>query len=120
MLEFNFVPSDFKILLIPFTYGFVGWVTNWLALKMTFYPIKFWGYPPYLGWQGIIPRKAHKMASKSVDIITGKLMNVQEVFAKIDPARAEKEFLPSLEGAIKDTMVEFANSVDPKLWAMLP
>jgi uncharacterized membrane protein YheB (UPF0754 family) len=111
---------DFKLLLIPFTYGFVGWVTNWLALKMTFYPIHFWGIPPFLGWQGIIPRKAHKMASKSVDIITGRLMNIQEVFGRIDPVRAEKEFLPSLEASIRETMEEFVNSVDPKLWPMIP
>ncbi|MCZ8156007.1 MAG: DUF445 domain-containing protein [Leptospira sp.] len=116
---FQSLPS-IKPLLIPFTYGFVGWVTNWLALKMTFYPIKFWGIPPYLGWQGIIPRKAHKMASKSVDIITGRLMNIQEVFSRVDPIRAEKEFLPSLDVSIKETMEEFVNSVDPKLWNLIP
>ncbi len=112
--------SDLKLLLIPFTYGFVGWVTNWLALKMTFYPIKFWGIPPYLGWQGIIPRKAHKMASKSVDTITGRLMNIQEVFNRIDPARAEQEFLPSLEASIRDTMEQFVNTIDPKIWPLIP
>ncbi|WP_108978200.1 DUF445 domain-containing protein [Leptospira ryugenii] len=106
--------------MIPFTYGFVGWVTNWLALKMTFYPIRFWGIPPYLGWQGIIPRKAHKMASKSVDVITGRLMNVQEVFQKIDPVRAEAEFLPSLERSIDDSLDEFARAIDPKIWESLP
>ncbi len=111
---------DYKLLLIPFTYGFVGWFTNWLALKMTFYPIRFWGIPPYLGWQGIIPRKAHKMASKSVDTITGRLMNIQEVFGRIDPARAEKEFLPALEVSIRETMELFSNSIDPKLWPLIP
>ncbi|TGL60068.1 DUF445 domain-containing protein [Leptospira ognonensis] len=111
---------DYKLLLIPFTYGFVGWFTNWLALKMTFYPIRFWGIPPYLGWQGIIPRKAHKMASKSVDTITGRLMNIQEVFGRIDPARAEKEFLPALDVSIRETMELFSNSIDPKLWPLIP
>lgn len=111
---------DYKLLLIPFTYGFVGWFTNWLALKMTFYPLRFWGIPPYLGWQGIIPRKAHKMASKSVDTITGRLMNIQEVFGRIDPARAEKEFLPALDASIRETMELFANSIDPKLWPLVP
>ncbi|BDA77649.1 hypothetical protein LPTSP3_g05790 [Leptospira kobayashii] len=109
-----------KLLCIPFTYGFVGWVTNWLALKMTFYPLKFWGIPPYLGWQGIIPRKAHKMASKSVDVITERLLNIQEVFLKVDPVRAEKEFLPSIDSSIKESMHEFAESLDSRIWPMLP
>jgi uncharacterized membrane protein YheB (UPF0754 family) len=120
MLDPQIFGIDTKLLLIPFTYGFVGWVTNWLALKMTFYPIHFLGIPPYLGWQGIIPRKAHKMASKSVDIITGRLMNLQEVFGRIDPVRAEKEFLPALETSIRETMEQFVKSIDPKLWPMIP
>ncbi|TGK95611.1 DUF445 domain-containing protein [Leptospira brenneri] len=106
--------------MIPFTYGFVGWVTNWLALKMTFYPLQFVGIPPYLGWQGIIPRKAHKMASKSVDVITERLLNIKEVFLKVDPKKAESVFLPVLEPSIRYTIIEFSNSLDPKLWEMIP
>ncbi|TGM46472.1 DUF445 domain-containing protein [Leptospira biflexa] len=106
--------------MIPFTYGFVGWVTNWLALKMTFYPIHFVGIPPYLGWQGIIPRKAHKMASKSVDVITERLLNIKEVFLKVDPKKAEIVFLPALDSSIRYTIREFSDSLDPKLWEMIP
>lgn len=113
-------PGFWKLCLIPFTYGFVGWVTNWLALKMTFYPIHFIGYPPYLGWQGIIPRKAHKMASKSVDVITTRLLNIKEVFAKVDPKKAEKVFLPAMESSIRYTIKEFSDSIDPNLWEMMP
>ncbi len=120
------MPTEFfsweilKLAIVPFTYGFVGWVTNWLAFKMTFYPLKFWGIPPYLGWQGIIPRKAHKMASKSVDVITERLLNIREVFLKVDPIRAEKEFLPSMDVAIRESMKEFTHSLDPRLWDMIP
>ncbi|TGK52800.1 DUF445 domain-containing protein [Leptospira bouyouniensis] len=106
--------------MIPFTYGFVGWVTNWLALKMTFYPIQFIGFPPYLGWQGIIPRKAHKMASKSVDVITKRLLNIKEVFLKVDPKKAETVFLPALDSSIRYTIKEFSDSLDPKLWDIIP
>jgi len=98
----------------------VGWVTNWLALKMTFYPIQFIGIPPYLGWQGIIPRKAHKMASKSVDVITERLLNIKEVFLKVDPKKAEVVFLPALDSSIRYTIKEFSDSLDPKLWEIIP
>ncbi|ABZ95247.1 Conserved hypothetical protein [Leptospira biflexa serovar Patoc strain 'Patoc 1 (Ames)'] len=112
--------GGWKLLMIPFTYGFVGWVTNWLALKMTFYPIHFVGIPPYLGWQGIIPRKAHKMASKSVDVITERLLNIKEVFLKVDPKKAEIVFLPALDSSIRYTIREFSDTLDPKLWEMIP
>ena len=28
------------------------------------YPIEFWGRPPCLGWQGIVPRRARIMAER--------------------------------------------------------
>ncbi len=109
------------LLMMPFTYGFVGWFTNWLALKMTFYPIKFWGiYPPFLGWQGIIPRKAHKMASKSVDIITGRLLKIEEVFDKIDPVGIEKELKPLIEQMIEESTRDVIDQINPLLWDKMP
>jgi uncharacterized membrane protein YheB (UPF0754 family) len=106
--------------MIPFTYGFVGWVTNWLALKMTFYPLHFWGIPPYLGWQGIIPRKAHKMAVKAVDVITEKLMNIEEVFSRVDPKQFEEKVYPLLKNAIIESTEKFGNSIHAELWASIP
>lgn len=56
--------------MIPWVAGFVGYLTNVLALEMTFYPVEFWGIELFriktepwglFGWQGIIPTKAHKM-----------------------------------------------------------
>lgn len=50
-------------LLIPCVAAVVGWFTNWLAVQMIFYPIKFRGIPIWireeiplglLGWQGIV------------------------------------------------------------------
>ena len=107
-------------LAMPLTYGFVGWFTNWVALKMTFYPLDFHGIPPYLGWQGIIPRKAHKMASKSVDIITERLLNVEEVFNKIDPNEVEKELKPTLEEVTENVVKDVVDDINPDLWNILP
>ncbi|MEL6590985.1 MAG: hypothetical protein AAFQ68_12935, partial [Bacteroidota bacterium] len=42
---------------IPFVSAIVGWGTNIIALKMTFYPVRFWGVWK-IGWQGIIPSRA--------------------------------------------------------------
>jgi uncharacterized membrane protein YheB (UPF0754 family) len=105
---------------IPFTYGFIGWFTNWVALKMTFYPISFWGIPPFLGWQGIIPRKANKIGTKFVEVITEKLLNLNDLVQKVDAVVAEKEIMPSLEPIILDATIEFANGIEPNLWTKIP
>ena len=56
--------ENYAILLIPFISAIIGWGTNILAIKMTFYPLEFigfqfgvkpigWsGFPP-IGWQGV-------------------------------------------------------------------
>ena len=41
--------------------------------------------PPAVGWQGIIPSKAEKMARKACFMITTKLMNLRDVFEKVRP-----------------------------------
>ena len=82
---------------IPITSAIIGWGTNVLALKMTFYPVEFFGIKPYIGWQGIIPSKAAKMANLSVDLWTTRLVDVKELFAQIDPAQVAEEMRPQFD-----------------------
>ena len=58
---------------IPAVAAFVGISTNWMGVKMLFYPIEYigteWFRPnnncPYglFGWQGVVPARTEKMAS---------------------------------------------------------
>ncbi|MGH8860704.1 MAG: DUF445 domain-containing protein, partial [Jatrophihabitantaceae bacterium] len=47
---------------IPLVAALIGYVTKLVAIKMMFEPIAFVGRKPYLGWQGIVPRRAARMA----------------------------------------------------------
>lgn len=100
--------------------GFIGWFTNMVALKMTFYPLKFWGIPPYLGWQGIIPRKSYKMASKATDMLTQKLIRVEEIFDRVEPERFAEEMREPLEGITTQVVNDVGESSNPQMWQMLP
>lgn len=103
------------IIMMPFTYGFVGWFTNVVALKMTFYPLEFVGIPPYLGWQGIVPKKAQKLALKSVNIMTERLIKVEDFFSKVDPDQLETEFQPVLNELIPSATHEIVHHINPVL-----
>ncbi len=103
------------IIMMPFTYGFVGWFTNVVALKMTFYPLEFVGIPPYLGWQGIVPKKAQKLALKSVNIMTERLIKVEDFFSKVDPNQLEADFQPVLDGLIPSATHELVHHINPDL-----
>mmetsp|Transcript_15232 Transcript_15232/g.30763 ORF Transcript_15232/g.30763 Transcript_15232/m.30763 type:complete len:408 (+) Transcript_15232:465-1688(+) len=114
---------------MPLIAGFVGWGTNVLALEMTFRPIRFvgpelfrikdqpWGL---FGWQGIIPTKAEKMASICFDLMTTKLLDIQEIFNRLRP----EKFSEAMEEGVLLLMDEIVNEVAmeymPGVWKKLP
>ncbi|WP_245574462.1 DUF445 domain-containing protein [Hugenholtzia roseola] len=104
---------------IPLTSGLIGWLTNWMALLMTFYPLEYVGVRP-LGWQGIIPSKARKMATKSVDLLTAKLLKIEEQFEKIDPLRVSEEMSPELKKVANKILDEVMEAQIPTIWRNTP
>jgi uncharacterized membrane protein YheB (UPF0754 family) len=90
------------VLLIPVFSAFVGWITNVVAIKMMFYPVEFAGIPPYLGWQGVIPANALRLARISNTLITEKLLSLRQLFDETFNADA---FTGKL-GAVIDEMTE--------------
>lgn len=109
-----------QFLSIPIVSGIVGWGTNVLALKMTFYPLEFWGIKPFLGWQGIIPSKAEKMAKISVNLWTTKLVNVRELFAQLEPTQVAEEMRPQFDRISKEIMDEVMEKQSPDVWRRIP
>ena len=115
--------------LVPWIDGFVGYITNVLALQMTFAPLEFVGIQLFrlpgqpwglFGWQGIIPTKAKKMASISFDLITNQLLDIQDIFNQVDPI----EFAKVMDDAILLLMDKVINEVAmetmPQTWGNIP
>ncbi|MDX1659614.1 MAG: DUF445 family protein [Nitriliruptorales bacterium] len=111
---------DLKLLTIPVVAAVIGYVTNWLAVKMTFRPIDFVGIPPYLGWQGIIPSKARKMASIAVDSSLAKLATLREIFEEMDPDRIAEHLLKTFEPRAAEVTEALIRERQPGLWDELP
>jgi len=78
-------PDFYKYLSIPIVAAIVGWGTNWLAIKLMFYPVEFVGIKAlHLGWQGVVPSKAEKMAKIVVEKGMMALANISEVYGQLD------------------------------------
>ena len=74
------------------------WSHIWLALKMCFHPLSFKGVTLCglpIGWQGIVPQKAERMASKSCDLMIDRLIFVNRIIDRI----AGTDFLNHLKFA---------------------
>lgn len=104
---------------IPIVSALVGWFTNVLALKMTFYPIRFIGIRPF-GWQGIIPSKAKKMAETAVDLWTTKLLDIGTEFSKIEPESIAKEMGPSINQLSRQIIDEVMEAKLSRVWDRTP
>ncbi|CAM9310844.1 unnamed protein product [Ectocarpus fasciculatus] len=114
---------------MPFISGIVGYATNILALKMTFFPVEFWGIKIWqpedqplgcIGWQGIVPAKAAKMAAKSVTLMTEKLINIKEVFSRLEPDEMCEALEPGLLAVVSRVVTEMAAKHMPGTWHFLP
>ena len=113
-------PDRWSYLAIPFVGAFIGWFTNWKAIKLTFYPRRFIGLPPYLGWQGIVPRKAEKMAGMAIDIILTKLLRLEDLFAKLDPKEMATQMHDPLTNILPQLIAETVSEYAPAVWDNLP
>lgn len=109
-----------KLSSIPVIAGIVGIVTNWLAIKLTFYPIKFWGIRPILGWQGIIPSKARKMAEISVDSTLSRLGSISEIIEQMNPSIIAEHILSTLEPRLEELIDDIMRKRHRTLWQNLP
>lgn len=117
----TFMANWWVFALIPVISGVVGFSTNLMALKMMFKPVEFIGIKaPYLGWQGIVPRRAEVMATIAVDTITSKLIGVDEIIERLDPARIAGELERPMQQIIDDIVYDVMSEHQPTLWTTLP
>jgi len=113
--------GSLPIISIVFTY-----VHIWLALWMTFYPLRFVGWCQIpgtnvgLGWQGIIPHKAIKMAKMAVQLMTERLLDVRELFSRLDPDAVAEQLRPTVSTLMRKIVDEVAMRHEPQVWKELP
>ena len=116
------------MLTIPPVTAFVTWVHVWMALKMLFYPIKFWGIRiakmpfglPGIGWQGIVPRKAGKISGVIVDQTLSKLGSLDEFFQAMEPEEMAEFITETVDSHLEALINEIMNERSQALWGRVP
>jgi uncharacterized membrane protein YheB (UPF0754 family) len=105
---------------IPLVAALIGYVTKLVAIKMMFEPLEFVGFRPYFGWQGIVPRRAARMASIAVDTMTRDLISAREVIARLDPNLVAQEIAEPMRKATDEIVREIMSEYQPGLWDAMP
>jgi uncharacterized membrane protein YheB (UPF0754 family) len=105
---------------MPIIAATIGYLTKLVAIEMIFRPKEFVGIKPFLGWQGMVPRRAAKMAAIAVDSVMSKILQPEELFDRIDPDDLIKE----VEGPLHDSVAKITETVmsefNPGLWEAMP
>ncbi|WP_116200401.1 DUF445 domain-containing protein [Amycolatopsis circi] len=105
---------------MPFIAALIGYVTKRVAIEMMFQPLEFVGVRPFLGWQGVLPANAERMATTATEMLTTNLVDPREIFARLDPAQVAKEIEQPLLRVVEDVTREVMETYQPRLWEMLP
>jgi uncharacterized membrane protein YheB (UPF0754 family) len=84
------------IYLLPFIAAFIGWFTNWVAIKMLFHPklpVKVLG----ITFQGIFPKRQMQFAQKLGAVVSKELISFDEIANKINSPETTKKIIPLVE-----------------------
>ncbi len=64
--------------------GFIGWITNLLAVKALFHPHKSYKILGF-DYQGLLPKRKSELANNLGNMVEGELINIPELIKKVKP-----------------------------------
>lgn len=106
---------------IPVVAALIGYVTKRVAIEMMFRPLEYRGIRGlHLGWQGVVARHGGRMAAIATDLLTANLLDLGEIFARIEPDRITREIEQPLLRAVDDITRDVLAECHPLLWDALP
>lgn len=109
---------NWMLVLIPIISAFIGWFTNWIAIKMLFHPRepkKILG----ITFQGIFPKRQQQFAMKLGKLVSSELLSFADIEQKIaDPENVSK-LLPLLEAHIDTFLREKLTTEIPMLGMLI-
>ncbi|MBL7731161.1 MAG: DUF445 family protein [Chitinophagaceae bacterium] len=87
---------NYWLLLIPVISAFIGWITNWIAIKMLFHPRepkKILG----MTFQGIFPKRQQQFADKLGKLVSAEFLSFDDIEQKISSPENLKKIMPMIE-----------------------
>ena len=91
------------IYLLPIIAALIGWITNYLAIKMLFHPHqpkKILG----LTFQGVFPKRQAQIAEKLGELVANELFSMKDVAKKIEDLSTNPEALEEVGKRIEQTI----------------
>ena len=132
------------LITVPVFTGVIGYITNWSGVIMLFQPVRFYGVRapglkllwPFLprrvqvipaiskdgriGWQGIVPSRADKMASIATDKALLKVGSMGDFYREFDPDAIAEHLARTARSEMRGIVERIMQTEHPQLWHDLP
>lgn len=102
------------LIIVPLVTAFIGYITNWAAVKMIFVPEEFVGVWK-LGWQGVLPSKSEQFATDVAGNV-GAVLSPAELAERLNPDEMEELFSERLDAELPIVLREAAEMLAPGVW----
>jgi uncharacterized membrane protein YheB (UPF0754 family) len=92
---------NYWLFIIPVISAFIGWVTNWIAIKMLFHPRepkKILG----ITFHGIFPKRQQQFAEKLGKLVSDEFLSFSDIEQKISDPQNLKKIMPMIEDHVDD------------------
>jgi uncharacterized membrane protein YheB (UPF0754 family) len=99
-----------QLILLPAVGALIGWLTNWVAIRMLFRPRRAVGIGR-LRVQGLVPRRRHELAQKIGEVVERELINREDVTRRVNTP----EFHEAVRGQVQKHVEVF---VKEKLYSV--
>ncbi len=102
------------IYLLPFIAAFIGWLTNYIAVKMLFHPqnkVKFL----FFEIQGVFPKRKNKLAEKLGKVVATELFSVNDIRGALSGADTQS----AIKEVVSQKIDVFMNEKLPESMPML-
>jgi uncharacterized membrane protein YheB (UPF0754 family) len=103
-----------SLILLPLISAFIGWVTNWVAIKMLFHPkepVRVLG----ITFQGIFPKRQQQFAQKLGKLVSNELLSFGDIEQKITSPDNLKKIMPVVEKHIDEFLHTKLKEVFPMI-----
>ena len=119
MLLFSIDFFSWQTYAVPIIGAFIGWITNYIAIKMLFHPrkpVKFL----FLTFHGIFPKNKRRIADKLGTVVQRDLLNFTDIKNRMSDPDAlnnfKEEIAIRIDDAIRDRLAKSAvlNNIIPE------
>ena len=88
-----------QLIFVILTSAAIGWITNYIAIKMLFRPHKEINFG-FFKIQGLIPKRKAEIGNGIANVIQNELISIKDVVNNID----KKEFSKKLESLVDEIL----------------